>query len=116
LEPASAAPSASIARRSISQFSANFEKIVNKGGMNHGIGRGRAAAQAFQILQIAAMHLGACSSNRLGGCFGTREAEHFDVPPQSVQRQPQTDKAARAGNEKHASDILPGWIDALFGL
>ena len=55
-----------MARRSISQFSSNFEKSWMKAEVNHAIRLRRAAAQAFQVFQIASMHLGAGGRKRLG--------------------------------------------------
>ena len=34
-----------------------FRKVVDKGGVNHAVRQGRSAAQAFEVFQMAAMHL-----------------------------------------------------------
>ena len=63
-EPFSAVPSASMARRSLSQFALNFEKSWIEGGVDHAVRRGRAAAQAVQILHVAAMDVRARGGER----------------------------------------------------
>ena len=65
-EPASSAPRASIARLSISQFSLNFEKSWMKAVWITPSRHGRSLAQAFQVFEIASMHLGASGDQRLG--------------------------------------------------
>ncbi len=76
-EPASAEPSASMARLSISQFAANFEKSWLKARVNHAIRHGCSTAQAFQVFKIASMHLGTGSDERLGARIRASKTEHL---------------------------------------
>ncbi len=75
-DPVSAPPSASIARLSFSQFATKFAEIVVEGTVDHAIRFRRAAAQALQVFEIAAMHLGAGGGERLGSRIRSRQSEH----------------------------------------
>jgi hypothetical protein len=43
-----------------------FREVVDKSGVNHAIRHGCSTAQAFQVFQIASMHLRARGDKRLG--------------------------------------------------
>ena len=64
-DPSSTAPIASIARRSSAQFSSEFREVMVEGRVDDGVRLARAVAQAFQILERAAMDLGAHGGERL---------------------------------------------------
>ena len=76
-DPSSTAPIASIARLSSAQFSTNFEKSWLKAVWITASALARAVAQAFQILERAAMDLGAHGGERLGSGLGAGETEHL---------------------------------------
>jgi hypothetical protein len=77
LEPWSTAPMASMARLSSSHLSANLDQSCRKAGMDDGIRRGSAAAQAFQIFKVPSMHLGSGGDQRLSASLATSEAEYL---------------------------------------
>jgi hypothetical protein len=64
-EPTSGEPSAWIACRVGLTVSRILREIVVKGGVDDAIRQGRSTAQAFQIFQIAAMHLGTRVAKKL---------------------------------------------------
>jgi hypothetical protein len=51
--------------------------VVPEGGMDDGIRRGSAAAQAFQIFKVPSMHLGSGGDQRLSASLATSEAEYL---------------------------------------
>ena len=69
-----------MARLSISQFASNFEKSWMKARVDHAIRAGCSAAQAFQVFEIASMHLGAGGDERLGARIGARQSQAPDGP------------------------------------
>ena len=64
LEPWSTAPMVSMARLSSSQLSANLDQSCRKAVWITASAFGCSAAQAFQVFQIAAMHLSAGGGQR----------------------------------------------------
>jgi hypothetical protein len=60
-----------------------FCEVVIERRMDDGIGGGRAALEAFKIIQRAAMDLGSCRGNGSGSRIGAREAE--DLVPRDKQ-------------------------------
>jgi hypothetical protein len=72
---------------------------VNERGVDYGVSRGSTTAQAFEIREVAAMHLRARRSNRPRRSFGSREAEHLVSRRNQFSDNRRADKAARAGNE-----------------
>jgi hypothetical protein len=53
------------------------EGAVVEGEVNHAIGLGSAAAQAFQIFKVPSMHLGPGGDQRLSASLATSEAEYL---------------------------------------
>jgi hypothetical protein len=47
-----------------------------KGGVNHAIRHGCSIAQAFEVLQIASLHLGACIHEELSARIRAGKTEH----------------------------------------
>jgi len=50
---------------------------MKKGGVNHSIRFGSSAAQAFEVIEIAAVHLSAGASQRLGASVGARKSKYL---------------------------------------
>jgi hypothetical protein len=48
-----------------------------KAVLDHAVRHGRALAEAFEVIQIAAMHLGARGRKRLHAGIRAREAQHL---------------------------------------
>ncbi len=82
-----------------------------EGSVDDGIGRGCSAAQAFQVLQIASMRLGARGKERFGACIAASQSEDLMVRTDKFFHDGGTDKSCSAGNEyTHMS--LPDLIRA----
>jgi len=52
-------------------------EIMVKGGVDHRIGRRRTSAKTGQVAQVATLHLGTCSAQRLRTRFRTAQANDF---------------------------------------
>jgi hypothetical protein len=53
------------------------ESAVVEGKVNHAVGQGSAAAQAFHIFKVPPMHLGSGCDQRLSASLATSEAEYL---------------------------------------
>ena len=69
-----------MARRSVSQLCANFEKSWTKAEVNHAVGRGCSAAQAFQIFKIASLHLRARGDKRFRALIPSARGRALAAP------------------------------------
>ena len=54
-----------------------LREVVDEGAVDHAVRLGRAAAQAFEILEIAALNFCARSRKGLGARLRTRKTEHL---------------------------------------
>ena len=72
---------------------------MDKGGVNHRVRRRRAAAQAFQIIEISPKRLRAGSSQGLSACIAANEAEHLVACFDQFRDQSRTNKSCRACDE-----------------
>ena len=80
-----------------------------EGGVDDGIGRGRSAAQAFQVLQIASMRLGARGFKRLCARIRSRHSKNLMARADEFFHDGGTDESGSAGNE-YAHMCLPDLI------
>jgi len=72
---------------------------VVEGAVDHTISLRRAAAQTFQVLKIAAMHLGTGGGERLGPRVRPRQSENLMAGIDELRDDGGADKAGRAGEE-----------------
>ena len=70
-----------------------LREVVDEGGVDHAIRHGRAAAQAFQVFEVASMHLGTGGDERLGARIRASEAEHLMARVDELLNDGRTDKA-----------------------
>ena len=102
-----------MARRSAAQLAANFEKSWLKPVWMTPSALRSAAAQAVQILDIAAMRLGASGPDRLRTRLRACKAEHLMTRPKQFPHDGRTDKTGGAGNEHTHDDVslvfVEGW-------
>ena len=70
-----------------------------EGGVDDGVRLARAVAKAFQIVERAAMDLGAHGCERSRSGFGAGETEHLMARCDEFADDGGADKAGRAGNE-----------------
>ena len=85
-----------------------------EGGVDDGIGRGCSAAQAFQVLQIASMRLGAGGFKRLCARIRPRHSKDVVARADEFFHDGGTDESGSAGNEyTHMClpDLIPAKID-----
>ena len=82
---------------------------MDEGGVNHAVRRSRGAAQAFEVLEIAAMHLGAGRGERLGARVRAGEADHLMARADKLLNDGGADKACGAGDED-THGASPGFI------
>src|SRR5581483_3002217 len=80
-------------------------------GVGDGVGLLGASAQAVEILDVAAMHLGAGRGERLGRSVGANEAEHPMPGTEQFLDDRGADEAGRSGDE-NAHDTSSG-LDAM---
>ena len=83
-------------------YLANFlelREIVNEGSVDHAVRHGRALAQAFEVIKIAAMHLSARGHKRLGAGLRAREAQHLMARVNELWNDGGTDKAGSSGDK-----------------
>ncbi len=86
----------------VSVYLTNFlelRKVVNEGRVDHTVRHGRALAQAFEVIKIAAMYLGARGRKRLGAGIRARQAQHLMARVNEFWNDGGTDKAGGAGNK-----------------
>ncbi len=67
--------------------------------MDHAIGLGRAAAQAGQVFQVAAMRLRACGHKRLFAGIRPRQAQNLVTGAEKFGNNGRADKAGGTGKE-----------------
>ena len=82
-----------------------------EGGVDDGIGRGCSAAQAFQVLQIASMRLGAGGFKRLCARVRPRHSENVMARADEFFDDGGTDESGSTGN-KYTHMRLPDLIRA----
>jgi hypothetical protein len=87
-EPASASPRTSMARSVDLAVLLELREVVDEGGVDHAIRRRRSAAQALQILQMAAMDLGTRGDQRLGPLFRAGQPQHLMPRPDEILQRP----------------------------
>jgi hypothetical protein len=76
-----------------------FREVVDEGRVDHAVGCGRAAAQPVQILDGAAVHLGARCRKRCGSLVRPGEPEHGVAGADQFLDDGRADEAGRAGDE-----------------
>lgn len=86
-----------MARRSVSQFSANFEKSWLKAVWM--TPSEAAAPQTLEIVERAAMHFGTRSSQRIGGRIGASESDDWMTGADEFLNDGRADKARRTSDE-----------------
>jgi hypothetical protein len=79
---------------------------VPEGGVDDGIAGGCPTAQAFQVFQIAAMHLRAGGCEQLGALIAARKTKHLVACVDELRNESRTDEACRARN-KHTHGFSP---------
>ena len=67
--------------------------------MDHALRHGRAATQAFQVFEIAAMHLGPGGEEGLGARIRASEAQHLMAGADEFLNNGGADKTCRSGDE-----------------
>ncbi len=72
---------------------------MNEGCVDHAVRHGRALAEAFEVVKIAAMHLGARGRERLGAGIRAREAQHLMARVDELRNDGRTDKAGSSGDK-----------------
>ena len=72
---------------------------MDEGGVNHAIRLVGSPAQAFQVLEIASMRLGAGGDERLRARFRARHSEHLMARADQLLNDGGTDKARSASDE-----------------
>ena len=77
-----------------------FREVVDEGGVENTVRSGCSAAQAFQILKIASVHLRTRSDERLGARVRAGETEHLMTCVGQLPRNGRTYKARGTG-DKH---------------
>ena len=77
-----------------------------EGGVDHAIRVVCSAAQAFEVLDIASMHLGAGSGERRGGRIRTNKPEHLMARGDQFFDDGRADKSGGTGNEDAHEEIL----------
>jgi hypothetical protein len=77
----------------------NPGEVMVEGEMDHGVRASSPGAEAFQIIEVAAMHLGALGGKRLGAGIGAGETENLVASPDEFRNEGRTDEAGGAGNE-----------------
>ncbi len=70
---------------------------MNEGCVDHAVRHGRALAEDFEVIQIAAMHLGARGRKRFGSGIRAREAQHLMARVNELWNNGRTDKAGSSG-------------------
>jgi hypothetical protein len=76
--------------------------------MDHGIRLGRSAAQAFQVFEIAAVHLGAGASQRIGASLGASQPQNLMTCANELRDQSRTYKSCCTRNENtHRNTPVP---------
>jgi len=67
--------------------------------VNHAIGSGRSAAQAFQVFKSTSMHLGTSGDKRVGARFWASEAKHLMARIDEFLDDGRANEACGAGDE-----------------
>ena len=98
-EPASASPIASMARRSDLADLLEPREVVDEAEVDHPVRGRRAAPQAVQVLEVAAVHLGPGGGERRGALVRAGEAEHRVPRLDEVLDDRGADEAGGAGDE-----------------
>jgi hypothetical protein len=80
--------------------------VVPEGGVNDGVSRSGSAAQAFQVFQIAAMHLSPGSGQRLGARIAARKTEHLVACADEFRDNPRTDEPCCTCYETRIGKLL----------
>ena len=79
--------------------------VVDEAGVNHAIRHGRSAAQAFKVLEIASMRLGAGGDERLGARVRASKTEHLMARVDELLHDGGPDKTCSAGDEDTHDDF-----------
>jgi len=77
----------------------DFREVVDKGGVNHGVRQGCSAAQAFQVFQIAPVHLGSGGDKGPGARIGAGETKHPVARINEIRNNGGTDESCGASDE-----------------
>jgi hypothetical protein len=83
-----------------------LREIVNKGGVDHAVRHGGAVAQAFQVVKIASLDLGASRGERLGALIRAGEADHLMASVDELPNDARADKARSARDEDTHWNLL----------
>jgi hypothetical protein len=75
------------------------EGAVVEGEVNHAIGLGGAAAQAFHIFKVPAMHFGPEGEQRLSASVASSEAEHLMASVHEFPNSGMPDETCSTGNK-----------------
>ena len=78
---------------------------MDEGGVDHAVRGGGSAAQAFQVFEIAAMHLGTGGDKRLGAGIRASETEHLMARVDEFLNNGRADKSGGAGDEDTHCDL-----------
>jgi hypothetical protein len=85
--------------------SCEVRELVDKACVNDAVYSRCSPAQAVQILQISAMHLGPCSNESFSTRIGTSKPDHLVPCPNKLLNNRRADKSCRARDEY--THVLP---------
>ena len=105
-EPTRTSPIASTARRSVSTDPRKIAEVVVEGQVDDAVGRGRSRTQTVEIVEGAAVRLGAGGLQRGGGLVGAGQAGDLMPSAEQFGHQCRPDVSRRAGDE-NSHDVLP---------
>jgi len=89
--------------------------VMDEAAVNHPVGGGRSAPQAFQILEIAAMRLGAGGGKRPGGRVRAGKAQHLMTRAYEFVNDGGADKSCSACDEDSHRDFSLTWFHGRAG-
>jgi len=81
--------------------------VVYEGGVDHAVGRRRAAAQALEILQRAAMNRGACRGQSGRSCVRAGKTEHLMTRNEQFLDNGRADPSGGASDKDTHEQNLP---------
>ena len=90
-------------------------EVVDKPEMDHGVGRRRAALEAFEVLEGAALDLRACRDHPVRRRVRARETEDRMPRADQVGDDGRADESAGASNKYSHGKRLRGWTSRTIG-
>ena len=90
-------------------------KVVDEATVDHAVARGGAARQAFEVLERAALDLGARGGHLVRGGVRAREAEDRMARADEVGNDGRADETAGAGDKDTHEGRLRGWTSPIIG-